>query len=96
MPDRTAEEAARAHADATIAIDLGTTLREMTPEAMSKVMQLGNRGWTFTSYKLAPQGRDGGDYLFRITYATEDGPLPLDYRFREIDGEWRVVDIARA
>jgi len=96
MPENTAEEAARAHAEATIAVDLRTTLRDMTPEAMAKAMQLGNTSWTFTSFELAEQGRDGDDHLFRITYDTEDGPLPLTYRLRDVDGAWRVVDIDRA
>jgi hypothetical protein len=95
VPASSAEEAAHAHARATVAVDLGTVFRNMTPEALARAMQLGNTEWRLSAYELTGQSTDGDDHLFDITYQTEIGPLPLRYRFRQIDGAWRVVDIEK-
>ena len=96
MPESAPEDTAHAHARALIAGDIGTALRTMTPEAFGKAMELGNQTWIITSYDLAPEGRDGGDYLFAVTYQTDLGPMRLRYRLRDVDGAWKVVDIERA
>ena len=93
--DETPEQAARRHADAVAGADIGTALRTMTPEAFGKAMELGNQTWTITSYDLAPEGRDGDDYLFALTYQTDLGPMRLRYHLRDVDGAWKVVDIER-
>ena len=95
MPESAPEDAAHVHARALIAGDFGTALRSMTPEALGKAMELGNQTWIITSYDLAPEGRDGDDYLFAVTYQTDLGPMRLRYRLRDVDGAWKVVDIER-
>ena len=92
----TPEQAARRHADAVAGADVRTVLRTMTPEAFGKAMELGNQSWIITSYDLTPAGQDGDDHLFSITYQTDLGPMPLRYRLRNVDGEWKVADVARA
>jgi len=95
MVDSLAEEAAHAHARATVAVDLGTALRGMTPEALAQAMQLGNTEWRLSGYELTGRAQEGDDYVFDIRYETDIGPLALRYRFREIEGVWKVVDIER-
>ncbi len=95
MPESSPEEAAHAHARATVAVDLAAAFGDMTPEALAKAMQVGNTSWTLTGYALAAQGRDGDDYVFDVTYESDLGTLPLRYRFRQIDGDWKVVDVER-
>ncbi len=89
------EEAAHTHARATVAVDLGTLFSGMTPEGLSKAMQLGNTTWTVTGYELTAQARDGDDYLFDVRYETDIGPTSLRYRFRKVSGDWKVVDVVR-
>jgi len=96
VPANTPEEAAHAHARATVAVELGTVIRGMTPEALARAMQLGNTEWRLSGYELTAQAQDGNDYVFDIRYETDVGPLPLRYRFREIDSAWKVVDIEKA
>jgi hypothetical protein len=91
----TPEAAARAHAKATVDVDLGKVFADMTPDGFAKAMQLGNTTWTVTGYELTAQARDGDDHLFDVRYETDIGPMSLRYRFREIGGEWKVVDVAR-
>ena len=93
--DPGAEEAARTHAQAVVAGDIGTTVLGMTPDGLAKAMQLGNTTWTYFGSDVTPAGSDGEDCLFDITYQTDQGPFTLRDRFRRIDGEWKVVDIER-
>ena len=93
--DPGAEDAARAHARAVVAGDIGTTVLGTTPEAFAKAMLLGNTTWTYFGSDVSPTGRDGEDCLFDITYRTDQGPFTLRDRLRRIDGEWKIVDIER-
>jgi hypothetical protein len=95
VPANTPEEAAHAHARATVAVDLGAVFRDMTPEALARAMRLGNTEWRLSGYELTAQAQEGDDHLFDIRYQTDVGPLALRYRFREIDGAWKVVDIEK-
>lgn len=92
---QSAEEAARAHARAVVANDIGATVLGMTPDALAKAMELGNTTWNYLGFEVAPLSHDGDDYLFDITYQTDLGPLTLRDRFRQIDGDWKVVDLER-
>jgi hypothetical protein len=94
-PQPAAEEAAHAHARASVAVDLARVFGDMTPEAFAKAIQMGNVSWTLTGYDLAFRGGEGGDHVFDITYQSDLGPLTIQYRFRDIDGAWRIVDIER-
>ncbi len=93
--DPAAGEAARIHAAAVVAGDIGTTVLGMTPEAFAKTMQLGNTTWTYFGSEVSFAGRDGQDYLFDIAYRTDLGPFTLRDRFRLIEGAWKIVDVER-
>ncbi len=67
----------------------------MTPDALTKAMQLGISNWEYGSYELIARGRDGDDYVFEVIYQSAAGALNLRDRFRNIDGEWKIVDIER-
>lgn len=95
MMEQSAEEAAHAVARAVVAGDYGTMIGSMTPEGLAKAMEIGTTTWDDLSYELALKERDGEDYIFDITYHTDQGPLTLRERFRNIDGAWKIVDIER-
>ena len=88
-----AEAAARAHAEAVVTNNIGAVVLGMTADAFAKAMDVGNTTWGYLSFELAAHGQDGDDYLFDITYKTDQGPFTLRDRFRRIDGEWKVVDL---
>ena len=90
------EAAAHAHARALIAGDFAAALRGMTPEALAKAMSVGNTTWTVTAYELTSRGQDGDDHVFDVAYQTDLGSLSLRYRFRDVGGEWKIVDIERS
>jgi hypothetical protein len=95
MPAISAEEAAHAHARATVAGDIGTIILSMTPDGLAKAMEVGNTTWNVAGYELSVEGEDGEDHLFRIRYETDTGPLALRYRFRDVEGDWKIVDVER-
>jgi len=88
-----AEAAARAHAEAVVSNNIGAVVLGMTADAFAKAMDVGNTTWGYLGFELTSRGQDGEDILFDITYATDQGPLTLRDRFRQIDGEWKVVDL---
>ncbi len=88
-----AEDAARAHAAAVVANDVGTVVLGMTADAFAKAMDIGNTTWGYLGFQLGAQSLDGEDYLFEITYETDQGPFTLRNRFRLVDGEWKVIDL---
>ena len=95
MSSHSAEEAMIAQACALVAGDIGAAVRGMTPDALVRAMDVGNTTWTVTGYELGAQERDGDDYVFDVTLQTDLGPLALRERFREVDGEWKMIDIER-
>jgi hypothetical protein len=88
-----AENAARAHAEAVVSNDIGSVVLGMTANAFAKAMDIGNTTWGYLGYELRAHSRDQDDYLFDITYRTDQGPFTLRDRLRIVDGEWKVVDL---
>jgi hypothetical protein len=90
-----AEAAARAHAEAVVSNNIGAVVLGMTADGFAKAMDIGNTTWGYLGFDLVPHGQDGEDFLFDITYLTDQGPFTLRDRFRVIDGEWKVVDLEK-
>lgn len=95
MTEQTAEEAAHAYAQAVVALDLRATILALTPEAFGKTLLLGNQGEEYDSYELKAASEDGEDHLFDVAYTGKSAKLNLRYRFRTVDGEWKVVDLEK-
>ncbi len=91
MPNSNAEEAAHAHAKALVEGDVGAAFLGMTPEGLADAMEIGNSTWNIMGYELGEGRADGDDFLVDIVYLTDLGRLGLQYRFRDIDGVWKVA-----
>jgi hypothetical protein len=89
---RSAEEALREHAQATIAGDLRRTVLDLTPEAFGKML-LGTEGRLYQRFELVSSWVDGDDHLFRVRYEGEAGANEITYRWRQMEGVWKVVDV---
>lgn len=90
MPDSTAEETAHAHAKALVEGDVGTAFLGMTPDGLASAMEIGNTTWNILSYELGEQRQEGDDFIVSIVYSTDVGRMGLHYRFRKIDGVWKI------
>ncbi len=93
MSENTPEEAAHTHAKALVEGDIGAAFLGMTPEGLASAMEIGNTTWNILSYELQPEGPDGDDFIINITFFTDLGRDELRYRFRNVDGAWKVVQI---
>lgn len=89
----TAEDAARAYAEAVVSNNIGAVVLGMTAHAFAKAMDVGNTTWGYLGFEMGSQQVDGDGFLFDITYFTDQGPLTLRNRFQLIDGQWKVVDL---
>lgn len=91
-----AEEAARVLGAAVVKGDLGTTVRSMTPDGLAKLMEISGRTWfNYSDFHVQTHGADGDDLLIDILYETDLEPLTLRYRFRQVEGQWKVADLER-
>lgn len=95
MTEQSAEDVAHRRAQAVVTRDFGTALRLMTVDAFSKAMDLGTTNWDYSSYDLKPEGREGDDHIFVVTFEGKQGTLRLRDHFRIVDGTWRLVAIER-
>ncbi len=95
MPDSNAEEAAHAHAKALVEGDVGTAFLGMTPDGLASAMEIGNTTWNILSYELGEQRQEGDDFIVSIMFTTDLGRMGLQYRFREIEGVWKVDGVER-
>lgn len=93
MSENTPEEAAHAHAKALVEGDIGAAFLGMTPEGLASAMEIGNTTWNILSYELQAESQDGDDVIFNITFFTDLGRDKLQYRFRNVDGAWKVTQI---
>ncbi len=89
------EEAAHAHAKALVEGDVGAAFLGMTPEGLAGAMEIGNTTWNIMGYELGDGRQDGDDFLVDIIYLTDLGRLGLLYRFRDIDGVWKIAGVER-
>ena len=95
MAKQSAEDAAHAHASAVVAGDVGPVILGMTPDGFAKAVEIGNTNWDFVSYDVLSQSNEGDDPVFEIAYVTTTDRFTIRYRFREIDGAWKVTDMER-
>jgi hypothetical protein len=94
---RSAEEAADRLGRAVVAGDMATILRCVTPDGLARLMELSGRRWfNYFGYHVVKLTRDGHDRLVDIEYDTDlNEPHILRYRFQEVEGGWKAVDIQR-
>ena len=96
MTERTVEQAIEELAEAAVHGDMATTLRLTTPAGLASMSDATGTAWfKYLSYEALPPSPAGDDYLVEIRYESDIGPRKLRYRFRDIDGEWMVVDAER-
>ncbi len=90
-----AEEFMRDHAMKASSGRVAEVLGDLTPEAMSQVMQLMAGGPNpATGNSVAVLSSDGTDHLFDVTYTGDDGKsLTMRETVRQIDGTWKIVKL---
>jgi hypothetical protein len=102
------EEAAENFAKDLQTQNLAGLMLVFTPEAMMKAMTMqgqmqaraaeaiaaGRRPAPITGYNVDLRGPEGEDQVVHITMESDDGNAEIVTRWREIDGVWKVNDMA--
>ncbi len=93
----TIDEAIASYINAVKVMDIGTLMATLTPEAMGKAMAMagGAPPTGITDIKAERQSEDGGEYVYNLTVAAASGGGTMMTRWKEIDGAWKVTDLAQ-
>jgi hypothetical protein len=91
-----ATEFMQAHADNAVAGKIPDVMKDLTPDALAKVMGLMAGGPNpLTSNKVVVVTQEGDDHIFDVTYFGGDGKsVSMRERVRQIDGTWKIADLS--
>lgn len=92
----TAVEFMQKHADGAVAGKIGEIMADLTPAAMQSMMpMMGSLPNPATGNSVVPVSQSGDDYIFDVTYTGDGGKAgTMRETVRQIDGVWKIVDIA--
>src|SRR5690349_15959248 len=104
----TVEEAANTFANDLAAQNIAGLMMVFTPEGMMKAMQMqgqmqaraaqamaaGKAPAPMTGHTVELKGQEGDDELVHINMESADGTAEIMTRWRQIDGVWKVNDLA--
>jgi hypothetical protein len=93
----TIDEAIAGYINAVKVMDIGTLMASLTPEAMGKAMSMagGAPPTGITDIKAEKQGEENGEYIYNLTVEAASGGGTMMTRWKEIDGAWKVTDLAQ-
>ncbi len=96
-----AREAAERNAQAVMTGNLAQVMSDITPEALTQMMQLGASGGmspatmpNITGYTLNEMGQDGDGHLFHVTFHSAAGSATLAATWKQIMGQWKITAVA--
>jgi hypothetical protein len=91
-----AQEFIQLHADNVVAQNMGEVMKDLTPEALQQVMALmATMPNPVTGSSIVARGQQGEDQVFDVTYSGDSGSVALRDSVRQIDGNWKIVNIAK-
>jgi hypothetical protein len=93
----TLDEAIDGYINAIKVMDLATLMACLTPEAMGKAMSMagGAPPVGITEIRAEKQGEDGGDQVVHLVVDAESGGGTMITRWKELDGAWKITDLAQ-
>ncbi len=97
-----AREAVERNAQAVMAGNFSQIMADITPEALTKMMQMGAAAGgvspaqmpNIETYAIAEMGEDGDAQLFHVTFAGAAGRATLGTSWKQIMGQWKITDIS--
>jgi len=93
----TIDEAVDSYVNAIKVMDLGTLMATLTPEALGKAMAMGGGGPPsgITNISAEKKSEENGEYVYHLSVEAASGAGTMMTRWKEIDGQWKVVDLAQ-
>ncbi len=94
----TVDEAVEKYIAAIKVMDIGTLMATLTPEAMGKAMAMQGGGPPsgITDIRAEKQGEENGEYTYNLVVEAASGGGTMMTKWKEIDGAWKVTDMAQA
>jgi len=91
------DEAVESYVSAIKSMDFGTLMATLTPEALGKAMAMGGGGPPsgITEIKAEKQSEENGEHVYHLSVQAASGAGTMMTRWKEIDGAWKVTDIAQ-
>ncbi len=77
-------------------MDIGTLMNTLTPEALGKAMSMGGGAppTGITDIRAERQSEENGEYVYHLSVDAATGSGTMMTRWKEIDGAWKVTDLA--
>jgi uncharacterized membrane protein len=78
-------------------MDIATLMATLTPEALGKAMSLGGGAppVNIKDIRAEKQSEEGGEYVYHLVVDADSGGGTMMTRWKEIDGAWKIVDLAQ-
>jgi hypothetical protein len=91
------DEAVDKYVNAIKVMDLGTLMATLTPEALGKAMAMQGGGPPagITSITAEKKGEENGEFIYHLAVEASSGAGTMMTRWKEIDGQWKVVDLGQ-
>ena len=96
-----AREAAERNAEAVMTGNLSQVMADITPEALTQMMQLGAQAGglspaqmpNITGYEIAEKGEADGGQLFHVTFRSSAGTATVGTTWKQIMGQWKIAAV---
>lgn len=97
----TAREAAERNAEAVMTGNLAQLMGDITPEALTQLMQLGAAAGGMSpaampnieGYEIAEIGPDGEAEVFHVTFRSAIGKATASMAWKQIMGQWKITAV---
>lgn len=91
------DDAVNDYINAIKVMDLGKLMATLTPEALGKAMAMGGGGppTGITEISAERKGEENGEYVYHLSVQAASGSGTMMTRWKEIDGAWKVTDLAQ-
>ena len=102
MEPATAREAAERNAQAVVAGNLSRVMADITPEALTQMMQMGAAAGRLSpatmpsiqDYTVAEAGGSEGAEVFHVTFTSAIGKATVAETWKPVMGQWKLAGIA--
>ncbi len=90
------DEAVSSYINAIKVMDIGSLMATLTPEALGKAMSMGSAPPAgITDITAEQQSEENGEYVYHLSVEAASGAGTMMTRWKEIDGAWKVTDVAQ-
>jgi hypothetical protein len=84
------------HADKAVAGKIPEIMGDLTPEAMAQLPALmAGAPNPLKGNSVVNVSQNGDEHIFDVTYTGDNGSVSMRETVRQLDGKWRIVNLAK-